>query len=46
MATKKEEKAAEETKKTETNLDPCETPHSMEASRPDKEEEACDEGVK
>lgn len=47
MANKKEEKKAK-TKPVEdkNKLEPCGSPHTMETSRPDKDEEACDEGVK
>jgi hypothetical protein len=48
MADKKEEltKKQKTQKKAKSNLEPCENAHTMETSRPDKDEEACDEGVK
>lgn len=46
MADKKtEEKQKAAKPKKEEKLDPCTTSHSAEASRPDEDEEACDEGV-
>lgn len=50
MTDKKEKKAEKPEKKAEDEdslkLKPCGTSHTMETSRPDKDEEACDEGVK
>ncbi|NLX45975.1 MAG: hypothetical protein GXY71_08700 [Treponema sp.] len=31
---------------TDSKLEPCDKPHTMETSRPIDKEEACDEGVK
>ena len=46
MADKKtDEKKKVVTTKKEEKLDPCTTSHSAEASRPDEDEDACDEGV-
>lgn len=42
---KVEEKQKAEKAKKDEKLDPCTTSHSAEASRPDEDEEACDEGV-
>lgn len=43
---KAEEKKNVAKEKKEVKLDPCTTSHSAEASRPDEDEEACDEGVR
>jgi len=42
---KAEEKQKAAPSKKEEKLEPCTTSHSAEASRPDEEEDACDEGV-
>jgi len=41
-----EKKNPQKSKKKSPRLDPCENAHTMETSRPDKDEDACDEGVK
>lgn len=41
----KENKKVEEQRKDST-LEPCDKPHTMETSRSEDNEEACDEGVK
>ncbi len=47
MADKKDgKKTAAKPEADKTKLDPCASPHTMETSRPDEAEEACDEGVK
>lgn len=33
-------------KSDQEKLEPCTTAHTAEASRPDEDEDACDEGVK
>ncbi len=41
-----EEKQKGAPSKQDEKLEPCTTSHSAEASRPDEDEDACDEGVK
>ncbi|MCE1207763.1 MAG: hypothetical protein LWX00_10215 [Spirochaetia bacterium] len=47
MADKKldETQKAEKEKKNGSDLEPCTTSHSPESTRPNEEEDACDEGV-
>lgn len=42
----KEKATRKKDQKAKSDLEPCVNPHTMETSRPDKDEEACDEGVK
>lgn len=47
MAKEKEKTAKNDAQETKSSaLEPCEKPHTMETSRPDNGEDACDEGVK
>ena len=47
MDTEKKDKKIQKTpKKKPLKLDPCDKAHTMETSRPVKDEDACDEGVK